>query len=99
MAKEKSIHEETQELLMGEFIESILPKVQPFIKPALKKLTDYMNSGKTIIIQPVENKVYVFVMDDNNIEKMEFKNGSKPDHTYGIEDFLQKILSGEFKGE
>lgn len=99
MAGEKTIHEETQELLMGEFIESILPKVQPFIKPGLKKLTDYMNTGKTFIIQPVEGKVYVFVMDDNNIEEIKFKEGSRPDYTYGLEDFLQKILSGEFKGE
>ena len=97
VVKEKSIHSEAQDLLFAEVLEAILPKVKPLMKPAVKRFTEFMSKGNIIQIQFVEGRVYVFVIKEENLTSFEMKEGTEPDFTYDVEDFLQKILSGEFK--
>ena len=95
--KEPTIHEDAQNLLFQELIEVILPKIKPAIKPATKRFTEWMAQGNIVQIQVVEGKVYVFVIREGDLESFSLKEGTEPTHTYDMEDFIQKILSGEFK--
>lgn len=93
----KSIKDEMTEDLMQEIVEALLPKVKPIIKPATAKFNNYLAQGKKIIIQSVEGRAMIFVVNEADIETFDLKEGKEPEHVYDSEVFIEMILSGSFK--
>lgn len=93
----KSIKDEMTDDLMQEIVEALLPKVKPIIKPATAKFNDYLAQGKKIVIQSVDGRAMIFVINEDDIDAFDLKEGRKPEHIYDSEVFIEMILTGSFK--
>jgi hypothetical protein len=96
----KGVSRAEQEEFMNDnfqmLIEAIMPKITPMIKPASKKFTDFMNEGKMILIKPIEGIVHVFILNEEDVEDFELKEGKEPVAVHNMEEFLKDIISGKF---
>lgn len=101
----KTIKDELQEDVMQEVLEAILPKVKPMIKPALARFKTFMKGdgdkpqpgGRKILINIVNGEAHIFVLKNTDIESFSLIEGAEPEDVYPIEQFVEMILSGQFK--
>lgn len=93
--------------MMGQVMEGIIPKIMPMIKPALKKLSDFLGENKLIHVRNLNGSVTVFIIDkskgDFNISKIDGNESLEIDpeaveQVLSLDDFVTSILNGEFKG-
>jgi hypothetical protein len=93
----KESNESDFSALMSEGIaETILEKAAPFIKPATKRFSDFINDGNTLMVRAVKGKVNVFWIKQDAIESFSLKSGAEPSGVYDMEDFIQQVISGKF---
>lgn len=64
--KPKTMFSEIQEEMFGTAIEAMMPKIMPFIKPAMEKFSQFLGDNeKTIIIRRLKNgNPSVFIFDN-----------------------------------
>lgn len=103
--KEEGLFDKIQSDAMMSFVENLIPKVQPFIDPAVEKLMEYFGDDEKIfILRKLGNKIKVFILDN---KKGEYSLASgagkhfKADEesiiaVIDVNDFIQKLLMGEF---
>lgn len=112
--EETSIVDTMKEQVMMEVIDSILPKLQPFIAPAMEKLNEYFGDDEKIfIIRRSKGQAAKVIVLDNT--KGEYSISNEVDVTgklvksftadkeaiinvFDTGQFVQKLLSGEFTG-
>lgn len=104
--KTPGIFDKIKEDVFMEVIESAIPKIKPFLVPALEKLNEWFgNDEKIIVIKKFGDKKLKVVIFDNNVGEYEIKNSkdgkvftSDPDSIVGVHDiesFMEKIITGD----
>lgn len=101
--KEKSMMDEMKEDLMKDFIDSVGPtvltKLGPFIKPAMKQLADELGDDEKFLIlrKDKENDLLYFcVINTSSIKAFEIT--SPPEIVLPIREgteFIERLLKGE----
>jgi hypothetical protein len=101
--------DEAKQELFGSVVETLLPKITPMINPMKLKLENYLNEGKMIILtKPSKDagaKVLIVKTDsslsirgDKHPSGKEFKmNKEDVIGVYDVNEFVQQLLSGNFK--
>lgn len=101
--REKSMIEEMKDDLMKDFIESVGPsvlnKLGPFIKPAMKQLSDELGNDEKFLVLRKDKKtnmLYFCVISTNTIKA--FDLSASPDIVLPIiegTEFIERLLKGE----
>lgn len=91
----KTAENQAQSDMFQSIVESILPKVQPLIKPATEGLKKYINSGKMLLLKSIEGEPYVFVINESDVDTFTLKDDKSPDQSFEVEELIEKILSGD----
>ncbi len=94
--KKQTEADEAQAEMFQTIVETILPMVTPLIKPATKKFEEFMNDDNMVFIRAVKGKVHIFHVKASEVDAFELKEGKKPVGIYSTEDFVNKLLSGNF---
>ncbi len=100
-----------EQALMG-LVEGILPKLQPFIEPAMQKLEEYFgDDDKIFLIKRNKGQAAKVIVLDNTKGHYTISNSTNEDGTkqkqflvakdaiinvYDTGEFVQKLLSGQF---
>ena len=102
---------EMNEGLVSSLVETIMPKIKPFIEPAMAKFNEFLgNDEKTIIIRKLgENSASVIIFDNNKLDEVGYNisyNSNERKFTCekqetvftmeSIDGFINKLLTGEF---
>jgi hypothetical protein len=85
---------EAQALMIETLMETFLPKIKPFIAPATKKFTEFMQDDNMIMAKIVNGKVFFFHIKESSVSEFTLK--ADPINAYDIESFIEKIISGKF---
>jgi hypothetical protein len=106
VVKSDGIFDKIKEDMLMEVIEGALPKIKPFLAPALEKFNEWFGEDdKLIIIKKNKGASIKVIILDNNKGEYEIKNGDNKCFSvqkesiigvYPIDDFMGKIISGEF---
>lgn len=93
----KETIEKGNEAAFSSFIESIVPKVLPFVNPMMKGITDSFGDDEFIIVgkkNVKQNKVFIHIIKSKDVQKFEVAKITK---VIEMSEFFQKALSGEVK--
>lgn len=107
-----SMFDSLKEQAFMNVIDTILPKLQPFIEPAEKKLEDYFGQDSKIFVmrKAPNNQIQVIVFDntksnyricnemtEDGTRTSEFKAGKEAViAVFDVSTFIQRLLGGEF---
>jgi len=102
----ENLFDKVKEDALMSLVETALPKIQPFLKPAVEKMNEWFGQDdKLIIIKKNKGQsVKVIIFDnkkgDYEISKLDDKSVFTADKdcivgVYDIEDFATKLISGE----
>lgn len=94
--KEVNAQEEAQNLMFETLLDTLMPKIKPAIGPATKKFTEFMKDGNMIVAKVVGDKVFFFHIREKDVASFEMNEGSSPVGSYQLDDFISKILTGNF---
>ena len=103
--KKPGLFDKIKEDMGMEVLESLIPKIKPFLAPGIEKMNEWFGEDEKIIIikknKGAKAKVLIF---DNNKGEYEIKSGEGKKFTadkdcvigvYDIEDFMQSLISGD----
>lgn len=102
----ENIFDKVKEDAFMSLIEGALPKIQPFLKPAVEKMNEWFaDDSKLIVIkknigQPVRVIIFDTKKGDFEISQANGKGVFTADkesivHVLEVEDFMTKLISGE----
>lgn len=110
-SKKKALLGGIEDEFIASTIESFIPKLKPMIKPALEKFKKYLgDNDRFICIRQMKESSVATVIIFNNKAKgryMVVNNGDTGEKVfeadqvtvegvYNIEDFVEKLLTGDF---
>ena len=75
-------------------LEELLPMIKKLIKPMNNKFKRYLEEGNIILIKTVKGSPYVFVIGNKQVQ---IHLEAEPKHIISTEEFVEKIVAGEFK--
>lgn len=100
------LFDKVKEDMLMSMVEGILPQVKPFLAPALEKFNEWFGEDeKLIVIKKNKGGSIKVIILDNSKGEYEIRNGENkkfsapPDAIIGVyplDDFMEKIISGEF---
>lgn len=102
----ESLFDKVKEDAFMSMVEGALPKIQPFIEPAMAKFSEWFGDDNKLVLikKNVGQSPKVIILDNKNGE-YEIKCGEEKKFTatpesvigvYDIADFVGKMISGEF---
>lgn len=110
----KSMFSDVQEEMFGTLVEGLIPKIKPFIKPAVEKFREFLGDNEKIIVirQLKGGSPTVFVLD-NHIGDYHIENSAEEKKNiftasgtpspvkdiYDVNLFIEKLLTGELMKE
>ena len=113
--KKAGFLDDIQGELFASTIESLLPKIKPFIAPAVEKFKEFLGDNeKTIVIRRNKGGSPTVIVFDNSAfdeegtgysilnSKTEKHFKSNPDavkDVYNVDDFINKLLTGDLMKE
>lgn len=76
LVKKNVLLEGVKDEVASTLIETVLPKIKPFIKPAVDKIQEFLGDNENfVIIRRLNNKVSAQVIVFDNSKKYEISNG------------------------
>ncbi len=92
------IRELEDDAIKGMVMDTILPKIKPFIKPMLHKVAEMLGDDKyMVIIRKDENgNPSVIVIENEHIASFEISNEAIK-HAQSLDDFINDVLSMNMK--
>ena len=75
-------------------VENFLPMIEPHLKPAKKKLDEFLGEDENWVLlrRPKGQDTKVYIFDASKIES--FKHNKAIKKTHDVEEFLQLLLTG-----
>jgi hypothetical protein len=103
----ENLFDKVKEDALMSMVETALPKIQPFLKPAAEKMNEWFGDDDKLIVikknkgQPVRVIIFDNKKGDFEISKSGEKNTFTADKeciigVYDVEAFATKLISGEF---
>lgn len=99
------IFDKVKEDMLMEVVESALPKIKPFLTPAMQKLNEWLgDDSKLIVVKRNKNATTKVIIFDNTKGEYEIKSGKEKVFTadkesiigvYDVDDFISKLISGD----
>ncbi len=106
--KESSIFDQAKESLLMEVVEQAIPKLKPFLVPAMAKMNEWFGEDeKLILIRKNKGGKAQVVIFDNSVGDYEIKKDAVNNiniftadqkcimGVYPIEDFVEKMITGD----
>ena len=86
-----------EDILAEELAEKALGFVKPVIKPAVKKLEDYLGEDERMIIirKPKGKDGVVVIMETKDI--VSFRTSNDDYISFSMKEFVELLISGKFK--
>lgn len=104
-SKAPMLFDKIKEDMLMEVVESALPKIKPFLEPAMQKLNEWLgDDSKLIVIKRNKNASTKVIIFDNTKGEFEIKSGKEKVFTadkesiigvYDVDDFISKLISGD----
>lgn len=92
------IRELEDDTMKGLIMDTILPKIKPFIRPMLNKVAEMLGDDKymAIIRKDKDGKPSVIIIENEYIESFNISDKAIK-HAQSLEDFMDDILSMNMK--
>lgn len=106
--KESTIFDQAKEALLMEVVEQAIPKLKPFLVPAMAKMNEWFGDDeKLILIRKTKGQKAQVLIFDNTVGDYEIKKDTINNiniftadkecvkGVYPIEDFVEKMITGD----
>lgn len=103
--KEGGLFDKIKEDVLMEVIEGAIPKIKPFLEPAMNKMNEWLgDDDKLIVIRKNKGKSAKVIIFNNKKGEYEIKSGKDKLFTadkesiigvFDIEEFMTKIIGGD----
>ena len=101
-----NLFDKFKEDMLMEVVEGVLPKIKPFLKPAVEKMNEWFGEDdKIIIIKKNKNQGTKVIILDNKKGEYEIVNSINSKKfsvdrdsiigVHDIENFIEKVISGD----